>query len=64
LNYFTGICQGLKVSVEGTYHFFIIGYLPDHQDTFQHVSFILETRSSDAAIMKILQSGALVLEKK
>jgi hypothetical protein len=64
LNYSTGVCQGLKAVVDGAYHFFIIGYLPDRQGTFQLCAIPIETRLSDTGNMKILPNSALVLEKK
>jgi hypothetical protein len=63
LNYFAGVCQGLKAGSDEAYHFFIIGYLPNRQGASPLCSIKVETTSADAANMKYPQNVALVLEK-
>ncbi|MCB2146189.1 MAG: hypothetical protein KQI81_06910 [Deltaproteobacteria bacterium] len=64
MNYFAGVCQGLKAGSGEAYRFFIIGYLPDRQGAWPLCAIRVETASADAAAMKCLQNDALVLEKK
>jgi hypothetical protein len=52
------------VGGDGAYHFFIIGNLPDCSEPFRPCAALWENRKTNPDVMKIVQNGALVLEKK